>query len=165
MFNQLGNGDPARPMKATAKSMIDSRSVARDRMDVRDSITGLVGKGYTSLSDDDARGQFARLAGQLGVPTARKLMNKIFIYNQTNQNQGQPLDKKIMGFYETNYDDDEIKTIVETSKMVGSGPIAAMRDSPDMMNASLVGKNMGGNSLVGNTEQAAMIMGQVSKMR
>lgn len=134
-----GEPDPVTPI-GLGKGIANlgrQRTVVDDTADIRDSLTALVGKGYTGVSDDDAKGHFARLAGILGKDAAQKLMSHVFIYNQTPTAKGVGLQEKINQFYGIGSRDSGINDILQKIKQFGSGVISGMNDSPEVDNQVL----------------------------
>lgn len=121
-------------------NMARQRTPADDTADLRDSLTALVGKGYTGVSDDDAHGHFARLAGILGRDAAQKLMTHIFIYNQSPMAKGVGLNEKINQFYNIGSRDSGINDVLQKVKQFGSGVIAGMNDSPEALNQEMTNR-------------------------
>lgn len=133
MFNSFN------PIKPAALSG-QSRTSLDDTADIRDSVTALVGKGYTGLSDDDARAHFTKLSGILGKDKAQKLLTNIFIHNQSENVKGKGVQDRVNYFYDTNFQDPDINSIVKNAKNFGSGVMAGMNNSPDLMNMQLTNR-------------------------
>lgn len=109
---------------------------------LRDDLTGLVGKGYTSLSDEAARGHFARMVSILGRDKAQQLFNHISIFNQ-NPNMGKlPITEKLSQFYDVGSDLPELDTLIKRAKMFGGGPISGLTDSPDLTSMQLSNRDI-----------------------
>jgi hypothetical protein len=120
--------------------MIRQRTPFDDTADLRDSLTALVGKGYTGVSDDDAKGYFGRLAGILGLDAAQKLMTHVFIYNQSPMAKGVGLNEKINQFYNIGSRDSGVNDILSRINKFGSGVIAGMNDSPEITNQEMTNR-------------------------
>lgn len=115
-------------------SLLGARSSGGDpkeTLDIRDSITAMVGKGYTSIADDEARSHFARLVNALGLPKAQKVMSHIFLYNQSPNNKSTPLQQKIMQFYDSGSKDTDVDEVIKQSKGIGTGVVAGLNSSPE----------------------------------
>lgn len=108
--------------------------------DVRDSVAGLVGGGYKSVSDDVARGHMGRLITELGEDKARKLMTHIFIQNQRPEMQNIPVEAKLTKFYSTGASDPDIAGVIARTKALGSGPVSGFWDSSNKVNRVMGGE-------------------------
>lgn len=134
-----GDPDPITPigLGKSIAMMSRQRTPFDDTADIRDSLTALVGKGYTGVSDDDARGHFGRLTSILGRDAAQKLMTHIFIYNQTPTARGVGLQEKINQFYNIGSRDSSINDILSRVNKFGSGVQSGLTDSPEIQNQEL----------------------------
>lgn len=130
------SGDPKKGTVTEEKATIKSRGPLEDTADIQDIISGMVGKGYTTLSDDDARGGFARMEALLGRDKARDLMTKIFIYNQRPENQRAPMEARISQFYDTAAND----PVISKARNFGYGVLPGFRTSASALNQSLLGR-------------------------
>lgn len=139
-----------------------SNDPTRQQFDVRDSITALVGKGYTSVSDDDARGHFAKLSSVLGVPAAQKIMSHIFLYNQSPNSKQLPIQQKIMQFYDMGSRDADVDAHLKKLKMLGSGVLGGMNTSPEVTNMDLSNRDRGKDAA--NPIDKSIVQSLVAKM-
>jgi hypothetical protein len=136
----LVKGDPPSEEKPTIKNVNRASSPQDQTADLRDSLTALVGKGYTSVTDEDSRGHFARLVSMLGLPAAQKLFTHISIYNQNPNQSRLPLNDKVTQFYDVGSRDIEIDSLLKKVKQFGSGVISGLTDSNNYSNQLLTGK-------------------------
>jgi hypothetical protein len=131
MLSQKKEGED--PKKMPLKS-----DPIKDQFDVRDGISAMVGKGYTALSDDDARGIYKNLSGKLGESRAQKLMNSVFLYNKKSKQTN--LEAKLSEFYNSKTGDKDVDEIINTSNKIGYGPLEGFRTSVLVDNQKLQGK-------------------------
>src|SRR5687767_5454141 len=75
-----------------------SRGPLEDSVRVRDLISGLVGGGYTDLTNDDAQKNFAGLQSVLGRAKANEILQKIVIHNQDPRYKAKPIEERITTF-------------------------------------------------------------------
>lgn len=108
----------------------------------RDSLSFLAGKGYTSLSDDDARANYTSLSKTVGVPLAQKLVNQIFLYNQRPEVKNFNPEQRVNGFYEIGSSDKDTGAYLRKVKNFGTGVLPGFRDSVLINNRKLTGKEI-----------------------
>lgn len=116
------------------------RTPIDDTADVRDIMSGLVGKGITNLADETARSGYARLQVLVGPAQAQKLMNHMFIFNSRPDLKNAPVESKIKQFYETPSADPEVTGTLGKVKSFGYGVLPGFRDSSSQLNQQLSGK-------------------------
>lgn len=102
--------------------------------DLRDDIGLLVGGGYTSFSDENARATFARIASVLGKQKASDLSLHIFLQNQRPGAQQMKPVERVSKFYDISSSNAAVKETLEKVKAFGTGPIAGYTDSIDFIN-------------------------------
>lgn len=132
--------EPPSEEKPTVKTGISRNSPEDQTANLRDSLTALVGRGYTSVTDDESRGHFSRLVATLGLPAAQRLMTHIAIYNQNPNQSRLPLNEKVTQFYDIGSRDAEINSLLQKIKTFGSGVVSGLTDSPDYSNQILMNK-------------------------
>lgn len=130
-----GKSDPALEEGAPVRN---ERTSLDETADIRDIINGMVGRGYTALDDDDAKGMYTRLRQVMGDQKAQKLMTQIFIHNQREGSK--PMESRIKTFYEVGSNDPEVGEIITKTKTFGQGPLAGMRESSSAISQQLTGK-------------------------
>lgn len=157
------SGDPNKGTLTEEKVTLKGRGPIEDTADIRDIITGLVGKGYTALSDDDVRGGYGRLQTLVGRPKAQKLMEQIFIYNQRPENRGLPVEDRISRFYDAGSGDAATNDVIGKAKSFGYGVLPGFRNSPNVLNQGLLGKIPVTAQLNPNEELKRKIMLKVGK--
>lgn len=116
------------------------RTPIDDTADVRDLLTALVGKGYTSLSDADSRADYQRLQALVGQDKAQKLATHAFIYNQNPANQRLPVEAKIKGFYDAPAGDPDVQSTLKKVGAFGYGVLPGFRESVNHTNQVLAGR-------------------------
>lgn len=132
--------DPPSEEKPVIKSAITRNSPEDQTANLRDSLTALVGRGYTSVTDDESRGHFSRLVATIGLPAAQKLMTHIAIYNQNPNQSRLPLTEKVSQFYDIGSRDTEVNSLLQKIKNFGSGVVSGLTDSGDYTNQVLMNK-------------------------
>lgn len=130
-----GPGDKAAPIVAKG-----TRTPADEDAAVRDSLSAIVGKGYTGITDDDIKGRVQLLQGILGAPAAQKLISHALLFNQRPGMQKLGAADRVSQFYDMQHSDKEVNGLVQRLKAFGSGPVAGLNDSPDTGNMQLSGR-------------------------
>lgn len=139
MSANSGGGNPAKGLVVMGKK---GNTPADETADLRDSINALVGGGYKTLSDEDARGNFVKLAGILGTKAAQNLFIHISQQNQRpGWNQMKPAER-VSNFYNINSNNPDVNPILQRVKSFGTGPLSGYTDS-----VNLVNQNQQGNGL------------------
>lgn len=116
-----------------------NRSPVDTDIEARDIISSLVGKGYTSLSDEDARNSYNRLRVIYGQPKAQKLLEQISIYNQRPELRNLPLEERISKFYTIGSSNPAANEIISKAGKLGYGVLPGFRESPYVPNQQLQG--------------------------
>lgn len=137
---RLSSGDPKPKVTTGIGGGSSGRGVLDEQADVRDLISSLVGKGYTTLMDDNSRAAYNRLQILLGRPRAQKLMEQVFIYNQNPEHQRRPVEDKINTFYNLGSRDAQTNDLLKKTKSLGYGVLPAFRESNFVPNIMLQGK-------------------------
>lgn len=108
--------------------------------DVRDILSGLVGKGMTGLNDDDSRNGYSRLQQLVGPQQARKLMTHAFIFNSRPDLKNAPVEARIKQFYDSPSADADVNGALGKVKSFGYGVLPGFRDSSSQLNQQLSGR-------------------------
>lgn len=108
-------------------------------VEARDIISGLVGKGYISLSDDDSRNAYNRLRVIYGDPKAQKVMQQISIFNQRPELKKLPTEERISKFYTIGSSNPLAQEAISRGNNLSYGVLPAFRNSPYVMNQELQG--------------------------
>lgn len=146
---KVRTGDPKKggELKEEVK-YTPGRTQLDDTADLRDLITGMVGKGYTDLSTDDAKSNYSRLRSLVGDATANKLMTHVFIQNQRPGAANLPVEAKIKEFYEIPSADTDISNVLGKVKTFGYGVLPGFRESSSFTNQQLAGRIPGSTAMV-----------------
>lgn len=99
-----------------------------DVADIRDYLAHAIGGKYTSLSDQDVRSNYQKLATQIGADKAQKLFTSAFLYNQDASNSKLAPEDRIKSFYDLHHDP-AIADIIGRVKGFGMGTKAGALDS------------------------------------
>lgn len=118
-----------------------SRTSGDETADIRDILTGIVGKGYTNFSDPDAQHNFAVLAGIVGKKEAQELITHAFIFNQRPDVQHKTASERITQFYDMGSSNPGLNTIIKAAGNFSRGPLAGARESADMLNRQVTGRD------------------------
>lgn len=133
--NDPNKGDPIE-----SSYISKGRTPSDDTADVRDLLATMVGKGYTSLNDEESRGNYARLRSLLGDTQAQKLMTHVFIQNQNPSFSQLPVESKIKSFYDIPSGDEEVSKVLGKVKTLGYGVLPGFRQSSLLSNQQLGGR-------------------------
>ena len=123
-----------------AKPIVHDKTNLDEAVNIRDVLSGMVAKGYTNLTDPDAKNNFAYLAGIVGRQTAQQMVNHIILFNQRDDTKGLNAEGRLRQFYEMGSNDPHIDNIIKGAGSLGTGPIAAARESSDVLNMTTMGK-------------------------
>lgn len=116
------------------------RTPLDDTADVRDILSGLVGKGMTGLNDDDSRNGYNRLQQLVGPQQANKLMNHMFVFNSRPDLKGAAPEARIKTFYDTPTSDPDVSSTLGKVKSFGYGVLPGFRQSSSQLNQGLSGQ-------------------------
>lgn len=152
-----GEKPTAQATTATGKS----RTADDDTADIRDILSGLVGKKISNLSDEGARSDFARLQALVGPEKAQKLVTQVIIHNQRNANA--PMEKSIQDFYEVGSNDPDVNDVLKTVKGFGYGVLPGFRDSSKQANQILTGKIPNATASVDQDDLQRKVMLRLNK--
>lgn len=139
MIKGLLTGDPRYPLPGSKVAAKPKYGQADNTADIRDSITNLVGSGYTAMNDDNARANYARLSNLVGQDKARKILDRIFLFNSRQQPNMNARDR-VSQFYDSSVSNPDIEPIIKQAKTFGYGPLSGLNSSPDVVNMQLSGR-------------------------
>ena len=108
--------------------------------DVRDILSGLVGKGYTTMGDQTIKSNYNRLQALLGPAQAHKLMTHMFIFNSRPDMKNAPIETRIKQFYDSPSADPDVNGALGKIKTFGYGVLPGFRDSNNQLNQELAGR-------------------------
>lgn len=126
------------PVKSV--EIIKADSPQDNTADIRDILSNFAGKGYTSLSDENARANFISLQKLVGQPMAQKLTTQAFLFNQRPGANALPPADRVRQFYEIGSNDKDVHGVLQKVKAFGSGPLAALNTSPNTTAMALSGR-------------------------
>ena len=115
---QEGGGETPKAPPEEKRLPITNKTSADYDLDVRDILTGFVGKGK-DLGKDDQSAMISRLGVILGKPQAQKLVNHIFLFNQRDDIKGKSLDQKLDTFYNIGSNDKDVDALLSRTKPGG----------------------------------------------
>jgi hypothetical protein len=133
-------GDPKKGEIKETAIISPGRTPLDNTADVRDILTGLVGKGYTTMGDDNIKSGYNRLQSLLGPQQASKLMNHMFMFNSRPDLKNTPVESRIKQFYDTPSADVDVTGTLGKVKSFGYGVVPGFRDSSSQLNQQLSGK-------------------------
>lgn len=128
-------GDPEKilsPGKSSAMidpSNIRTRSKLDDKFDVRDILANFVGRGDKDLSNDQAKKDYHYLSSMIGEPMAQKMMTHVLLFNQRDDQQKQPFEKKLSSLYTIGSNDKDVDSLLKKTSMLGQGVVPGARES------------------------------------
>jgi hypothetical protein len=102
--------------------------------DLRDSVSALVGGGYKSLTDDDSKANFSRIASLIGIKNAQNLFLHISQQNQRPGWNAMKPAERVSKFYDIPSSDPSTNGVLQNIKSFGSGPMAGYTDSVNYLN-------------------------------
>lgn len=111
-----------------------------DSLNIRDVLSGVVGKGFTDLKNEDARNAFAYLRTHLGQDVASKLMTHALIFNQRQDMLKATPQQKVQSFYEIGSNDPILHNIITRAGNVSYGTQDGLNTSPDILNKQISGR-------------------------
>lgn len=109
-------------------------------MNVRDALSGFIGKGFTDLKNEDARNVFSYLRGYVGPDAARRLITHALMFNQRSDMAGVSPEQKVQSFYSIPSADPLVNNMLARSGAIGHGPVEGLRTSPDILNMQASGR-------------------------
>lgn len=109
-------------------------------LQVRDILSGLVGKNVRDLKNEDTRNNYAWLTGQVGPQVAQKLITHAIMFNQRDDMAGLSPEKRVQKFYDIGSDDPDTKDILMHAGTASYGPMEGMQSSPDRLNMLATGR-------------------------
>lgn len=111
-----------------------------DSLNIRDVLSGVIGKGFTDLKNDDARNAYAYLRSHLGYDAASKLMTHALMFNQRQDMLKASPQQKVQSFYDIGSNDPELHEIITRAGKVSYGPMDGLNTSPDALNKQISGR-------------------------
>lgn len=109
--------------------------------DARDLVSALVGKGYTSLKDTEARSKFQLLSNTIGAPLAQKIADSVLIYNQRPEVTNYTPEQRVSNYYSIGSSDKDVANYLQKIKSFGSGVLSGFNDSVLMDNRIMTGRD------------------------
>lgn len=140
------------------------RTPLDDTADVRDILSGLVGKGMTGLNDDDSRNSYTKLQGLVGPQQAQKLMNHMFVFNSRPDLKGAAPEARIKTFYDSPSSDPDVSGTLGKVKSFGYGVLPGFRQSSSQLNQGLSGQSSPEVAVVAPDAQRAVKLKIASKL-
>jgi len=127
-------------------AMTSKRSTGQipDQLDVRDVLSSFIGTGAKDFSDKQRLKDFHYVSGILGAPTAQKLLNHVFMFNNRADLAGKSPEERVQSFYDMGSKDPEVNKLLQSYKGVAQGPVIGLRSSPDYTNQQLTNRIPGG---------------------
>lgn len=143
---KVASGDPVKPIVEN-DMVLTAKEPLRSDFDLRDTLSGLVGKGNT-LSPDDKAAIYGSLVASLGKDKAQKVMNHAYIFNSRPDVQKLPVEEKLRAFYAIGSNDPDVKNVMGRTKNLGYGVIPGARESANYLSSQIYGdKNVGGQPI------------------
>jgi hypothetical protein len=121
-----------------------------DLVHAREMLTNFIGKGYKNLSDEQSRKDFAYLKNLVGNDQANKLINSVFVFNNSDSSKGKSWKEKIDSFYSAGSKDPATQKLITTFSTLGQGAIAGATDSRNISNMEITGRKVGDKNIVTN---------------
>jgi hypothetical protein len=138
--NKGNTGDPVTPSVGKESMLLTgNKPVIDQHFDLRDILTGLVGKGNT-IGPDDKMGMYAGLVSMLGKDKAQKVMNHAYLFNSRPDMQKLGIEDKLQSFYSMGSNDPEVNEVIAKTKSLGYGPVPGFRRSANALNQELSGQ-------------------------
>lgn len=111
-----------------------------DSLNLRDVLSGVIGKGFTDLKNDDARNAYAYLRSHLGYDTASKLMTHALMFNQRQDMLKASPQQKVQSFYDIGSNDPVLHDLITRAGKVSYGPQDGLNTSPDALSKQISGR-------------------------
>lgn len=119
------------------------RTPADNDADLRDSVSLLVGGGFTDLKDENARANFLRIRTILNDDQkAQNLLTHIFLQNQRPGWQQMKPEQRVSSFYDINSSDKGTSELLQKIKSFGTGPVSGYTDSVNEVNQQQQGQGL-----------------------
>lgn len=122
-------GNP--PGRKTA--LVVSKPAAQG-LDLRDLVGMLVGGGYTSLSDEDARNHFSKMQQIMGPAAANSMLVHILKQNQRPEFRNMKPEDRITNFYNIRSSHIPTDETLQSLKAIGTGPTSGYLQSSNLVN-------------------------------
>ena len=123
-----------------------------DLVAIRNALSGFVGKNFTDVKSDEAKGPYAYLNMKLGPALAQKLMTHAIMFNQRSDMAGLSPERRIQSFYSIGSNDPEVNGLLKTANNVAQGPVAGYYDSPDKNSLQVTRQDQLKNAPAGNAD-------------
>jgi len=148
--------EPEPKPKPLEGNIAKKNNSADDTADLRDSISILVGRGYTGLTDDDSKANFKRISNIIGQGAARDLLSHILIQNQRPELQGATPDARLTHFYDINSSNAPVQDILQKVKSFGSGTAAGFHDSVNKVAQQIQGNDPNSGAVMDIKKQSEL---------
>ncbi len=152
------------PNEEAPKLIFRGQTPSDTLADSRDILSFLVGKGYTSLNDDDAKGAYKSLAKTVGDQQAQKLVDQALLYNQRKEAQLQTPEQRVQSFYDIGSNDKNVSAYLGQLRNLGSGVIPGFRESVFMGNRKLTGREPDTATSTTETTMGAKLKGKIKNV-
>lgn len=102
--------------------------------DIRDSISALVGSGYSGgVTDEKLRAHVSRIMGLLPQKEAQNLLTHISVYNRNPNNLKLIPTQRVSNFYDINPADPGTLSIIQQAKSFGTGVLGGLNSTPEQV--------------------------------
>lgn len=131
-------GGPKTGIPDNAKTVATDKSKLDDMLDLRDSISALVGSGYTpKATDPTVLAHRTRILNMMPAQEAQNLLTHIAIQNQQPGVQTLSPTQRLQRFYDIQSSIPATNMLLQKVKSLGTGPISAFSETPDGLNQQL----------------------------
>lgn len=136
--NKKGIGDPTTGIPDSAKQIARNKTNIDDTVAMRDNIGALVGGGYTGKgTPQNLRGYVTAILNGMPAQDAQNLLTHIAIQNQTPGVSLLNPTQRLQRFYDIRSSVPATDALIQKVKSLGTGPIAAFSETPDITNQQL----------------------------
>jgi hypothetical protein len=140
------SGDPVKEGQGVTYT---SREPMARKLDIRDMLAELVGKG-NAMSANDRTAIFSYLTSQIGQDKATKVMNHAYLFNQRPDVLKLPVEDKLKSFYTIGSNDPDVNQVIDKSRSLGYGVLPGFRNSSSAINQQLSGMIPASAGLLGD---------------
>ena len=106
------------------------------RLQLRDIVHSMIAKGITNVTNPDDRANMQYITMIKGEPFARKLINQIALFNQSDAVKGSKNPEDRIGkFYAIGSKDKDIQSLIDSFKGLGGKPVVT--GSPERSNINM----------------------------
>jgi hypothetical protein len=128
------------PTMPAAQTIAPNKTRLDDTADLRDSISVLLGKGYTANpGDEDMKAHQARVLALLGPAAGQQLLSHLQVFNQRPGMDKLSPDERVQQLYSLGSQHPVVGPILNRVKSFGTGPTSGFRESVDVANQKLQG--------------------------